>query len=184
MGWNKALIEIGGGSILRRTADLMRPLVEELFIVADDPSPYFDLGLPAIPDVHRGCGAAGGIHAALRHAAHPLVICVACDMPHIAPGVLELLLNCSGPDDDALLPRIDGRPEPLLAVYGRGARAGFERAIAGRRLRVMDALEGLRVRFVEEEALAAADPHRLSFVNVNTPDELAAARARAPREPS
>jgi molybdopterin-guanine dinucleotide biosynthesis protein A len=184
MGRNKALIDFGGGSILRRTSDLIRPLVDELFLVADDPLPYLDLALPTIPDVHRGCGPLGGIHAALRHAAHPLVLCVACDLPLLGPGVLEMLLGSAGPGDDALLPRIAGRPEPLLAVYGRGALAAFEGAIVAGRLKVLDALEGLRVRFIEEDALAAADPALLSFVNVNTPDELAAARAHAAREPA
>ena len=118
--------------MLGRTAELLRPLVDDLFLVADDAAPYAGLGLPVIPDVHPGRGAIGGIHAALRHAAHPLVLCVACDMPHIGRGVVELLLTSARPGDDALVPRIGGWPEPLLAVYGRSACAGFERAIARR----------------------------------------------------
>jgi molybdopterin-guanine dinucleotide biosynthesis protein A len=179
MGTNKALLEVGGSVMLARTADLLRPLVDDLFLVADAAAPYAWLGLPVVPDVHRGRGAAGGIHAALGHAAHPLVLCVACDMPHIGPGVLELLLGSARPGEDALLPRVGGRPEPLLAVYGRTARAGFERAIAAGRLRVLEALEGLRVRFLDEPELRAADPGLRSFVNVNTPGELEAARACA-----
>jgi molybdopterin-guanine dinucleotide biosynthesis protein A len=182
MGTNKALLEVGGRAMLGRTADLLRPLVGELFLVADDAAPYAGLGLPIIPDVHPGRGAVGGIHAALRHAAHPLVLCVACDMPHLGRGVVELLLASARPGDDALLPRIGGRPEPLLAVYGRTARAGFERAIRSGRLRVVDALEGLCVRFVEEAELRVADAALHSFVNVNTPGELAAARGSAAQE--
>jgi len=179
MGTNKALLEVGGRSMLCRTANLLRPLVDDLFIVADDDAPYAGLGLPIIPDVHPGRGAIGGIHAALRHAAHPLVLCVACDMPHIGPGVIELLLSTARPDDDALVPRIGGWAEPLLAVYGRNAGAGFERAIVAGRLKVMAALEGLRVRFIDEPELRAADANLRSFVNVNTPGELAAARDMA-----
>jgi molybdopterin-guanine dinucleotide biosynthesis protein A len=179
MGTNKALLEVGGRGMLCRTAHLLRPLVDDLFLVADDAAPYAGLGLPVIPDVHPGRGAIGGIHAALRHAAHPLVLCVACDMPHIGPGVIELLLSSARTDDDALVPRIGGWAEPLLAVYGRNASAGFERAIASGRLKVMAALEGLRVRFIDESALRVADHDLRSFVNVNTPGELAAARDSA-----
>jgi len=179
MGTNKALLEVGGSDMVGRTAGLLRPLVDDLFLVADDPAPFAGLGLPVLPDVHRGCGALGGIHAALTHAAHPLVLCAACDMPHIGPGVLELLLGSAGPDDDALIPHTGAGAEPLLAVYARGALPAIERAIAAGRLRIMDALEGLRVRFLDERDLAGADPERLSFVNVNTPAELAAARAVA-----
>lgn len=179
MGTNKALLDVGGSGMLRRTVALVQPLVDDLFIVADDAGLYDGLGLPVVPDVHHGRGAIGGIHAALVRAAHPLVLCLACDMPHIGRGLLELLLAAARPDDDALVPRVGGRPEPLLAVYGRGAGPGFERAILAGRLRVLDALDGLRVRFIEEAALRAADPGLRSFANVNTPGELAAARAFA-----
>jgi len=181
MGTNKALLEVGGKGMLDRTADVLRPLVDDLFLVADDSTPYAGLGLPVIPDVHPGRGPIGGIHAALRHAAHPLVLCVASDMPHIGRGVIELLLTSARPDDDALIPRIDGRPEPLLAVYGRNALPGFEQAICAGRLRVVDAIEGLRVRYIDEPELRSADPGLRSFVNVNTPKELAAARGCAVR---
>ena len=176
MGTNKALLEVGGRSMLCRIANLLRPLVDDLFIVADDAAPYTGLGLPIVPDVHPGCGATGGIHAALRHAAHPLVLCVACDMPHIGPGVIELLLSSARPGDDALIPRIGGWAEPLLAVYGRNASAGFERAIVAGRLKVMAALDGLHVRFIDEPELRVVDAGLHSFVNVNTPGELDAAR--------
>jgi molybdopterin-guanine dinucleotide biosynthesis protein A len=179
MGTNKALLEVGGRGMLCRTANLLRPLVDDLFLVADDATPYAGAGLPIIPDVHPGCGAVGGIHAALRHAAHPLVLCVACDMPHLARRVIELLLSSARPDDDALIPRIGRWPEPLLAVYSREAGAGFERAILAGRFKVMHALDGLRVRFVDEAELRVADPDLRSFVNVNTPGELAAARDSA-----
>jgi len=179
MGTNKALLEVGGGKMLERTADLLRPLVDELFLVADDAGPYAGLGLPVIPDIHPGCGPAGGIHAALRHATAPSVLCVACDMPHLGRGVIEMLLGSARLGEDALVPRAGGRLEPLLAVYGRSALPGFERAIAAGRFRVLDALEGLSVRFVDEPELRVADPELRSFVNVNTPAEFAAARGLA-----
>ena len=178
MGSNKALLEVGGCGMLHRTAGLLRPLVDDLFLVADDPAPYAGLGLPVFPDLLPGRGALGGIHTALARAVHPRLLCVACDMPLIRPALLELLLG-AGDGEDALLPRIGGWPEPLLAVYGRGALPAIERALAGGRLRVLDALAGVRLRFLEEDALAAADPGYRSFVNVNTPDELEAARSIA-----
>lgn len=180
MGRNKALLDVGGSSMVRRTAALLRPLVDDLFLVADDAAPYACLGLPVLPDVHHGCGSLGGIHAAVAGATNALVLCVACDMPHLFAAVPELLLAAADPADDALIPRIGGRPEPLLAVYGRGALPAMERAILGGRLRIVDALLELRVRFVDEERIRAVDPSLRSFVNVNTPEELAAARALAP----
>jgi molybdopterin-guanine dinucleotide biosynthesis protein A len=179
MGTNKALLEVDGAGMLRRTAALLQPLVGELFIVADDAETYADLGLPVVPDIFPGRGPAGGVHAALRHAAHPFLLCTACDMPHLGRRLLELLLGAARPEDDAVLPRIGGRPEPLLAVYGRSALPAFERAIVMGRLSVLQALEGLRVRHIDEADLEAADPGLRSFINVNTPKDLANARALA-----
>jgi molybdopterin-guanine dinucleotide biosynthesis protein A len=179
MGTNKALLDVRGSAMIRRTTGLLRPLVDDLFLVANDPAPYADLGLPVFPDIHLGRGPLGGIHAAITHAAHPLVLCAACDMPHIQPGILGLLLDAADLSADAVIPRPDGRPEALLAVYGRSALPAIERSIAAGRLRVMDALEGLRVRFLDESELAPVDPGRCSFVNVNTPADLDAARAFA-----
>jgi molybdopterin-guanine dinucleotide biosynthesis protein A len=176
MGANKALLEVGGCAILRRTVALLRPLVNDLFLVADDAAPYAGLGLPVLPDVLSGRGALGGIHAALMQAARPRVLCVACDMPFIEPGILALLLG-SDAGEDALVPRVGGHPEPLLAVYRRSALPAIERALAAGRLRVVDGLEGLRVRYIEEGEIASVDPAGRCFVNVNTPGELAAARA-------
>ena len=181
MGYNKALLEVGGSGIVHRTADLLRPLVDDLFLVADDAAPYAGLGVPVVPDVLRGRGALGGIHAALTRAAHPVVLCAACDMPFIRPDVLDLLLG-AGDEDDAVLPRIGGLPEPLLAIYSRRALPAIERALASGRRRVLDGLAGLRVRFIDEDELAGADPGCRSFVNVNTPSELAAARELASAE--
>jgi molybdopterin-guanine dinucleotide biosynthesis protein A len=181
MGTNKALLDVRGGAMIRRTAGLLRPLVDDLFLVADDPVPYADLDLPVVPDIHPGRGPLGGIHAAIVRAAHPLVLCVACDMPHILPGILDLLLDAADPGVDAVVPRPGGRPEALLAVSGRSALTAIERSVAAGRLKVMRALEGLRVRFLDESELARVDPGRCSFSNVNTPADLAAARAFAGR---
>jgi molybdopterin-guanine dinucleotide biosynthesis protein A len=149
MGTNKALLDVRGSAMIRRTIGLLRPLVDDLFLVADDPEPYVDLALPVVPDVVPGRGPLGGIHAAVTRAAHPFVLCAACDMPHILPGVLELLLTAAVPGIDAVVPRPGGRPEALLAVYGRSALPAIERSIAAGRLKVMRALDGLRVRFIE-----------------------------------
>lgn len=181
MGTDKALLEVGGAVILRRTADLLRPLVGDLFVVADNAEAYAPLGLPVVPDRVPDRGSLGGILTAVARAAQPRVLCVACDMPLLQPGVLALLLAAAGPEADAVIPRPAGRPEPLCAVYGRALLPALEQAVAAGRLRIMDALAGAQLRFVEAAELAPVDPNLRSFLNVNTPDELAAARALAAR---
>lgn len=175
MGSDKALLEVGGDAILRRTAALLGPLVDELFVVADNVAAYAPLGLPVLPDLVTGRGSLGGIMTAVARAANPRVLCVACDMPLLTPGVLSLLLDAARPEHDAVIPR-PVRPEPLCALYDRRLLPALERAVAAGRLRIMDALAGAQIRFVDAGELARVDPALRSFTNVNTPEELAAAR--------
>lgn len=179
MGCDKALLSVRGSGILERTIALLRPLAADLFIVASDRPAYARFRLPVLPDLLPGRGALIGIHAALAQAAHPRVLCVACDMPLIGRPLLELLLAAGGPEDDALIPRPPAGPEPLLAVYDRGLLPRFEAAVRAGRLGILEALAGARVRFLAGEELERADPGWRSFVNLNTPEDLAAAEAPA-----
>jgi molybdopterin-guanine dinucleotide biosynthesis protein A len=179
MGANKALLEVCGTGILQRTAGLLRPLAAEVFVVADDAAPYAAAGLPVVPDLLPGLGALGGIHAALARSATPFVLCVACDLPLLSEALLRLICGAAAPGVDAVLPQLPTGPEPLVAVYGRTLLPQIERLLAAGRLRVVGALEGARVRHLSAAEIDAVDPGRRSFVNVNTPAELAAARALA-----
>lgn len=179
MGVNKALLDVGGTTMVARTADLLRPLADDLFVVANDTPLYAGLGLRVVPDLVPDRGSLGGIWTAVARAANPFVLCVACDMPFLAPALLRALLEAPGATDDAVIPRLATGPEPLLAVYGRTLLPAFERAVAAGELRIMAALGQARVRFLEGEELERLDPGRRSFVNVNTPGELAEARTRA-----
>lgn len=182
MGTNKALLELGGQTIVAGTAQLLRPLTDDLFIVADDARPFASLGLPVVPDLVPGSGSLGGIWTAVARASHPFVLCVACDMPFLERPLLQALLAAPQPGDDAVMPRLPSGPEPLLAVYGRGLLPAMERAVAGGDLRIMNALREAHVRFLESEELDRLDPGRRSFLNVNTPTDLAAARSRAEKD--
>lgn len=179
MGTNKALLEVGGRTIVARTVELLRPLTDDLFIVADDPLPYAGLGLRVVPDLLPGRGSLVGIFTAIARAGHPFVLCVACDMPFLEPCVLRAVIDAVRPGDEAVIPLPAGGPEPLLAVYGRSLLPVVERALAAGELRVMGALGAARVRFLDAKELERLAPGSRSFVNINTPAELAAARRAA-----
>jgi len=46
------------------------------------------------------------------------VVCVAGDMPFLAPGLIERLRD-GAPGAPAFVPKVAGRAEPLLARYAR-----------------------------------------------------------------
>lgn len=74
---------------------------------------------------------------------------------------------------DAVVPLHVGRPEPLLAIYGRHLVPVVEDVLArgGGPLRLILEAPGVRVRWVEEPALRRFDPELRSLINVNTPQD-------------
>jgi molybdopterin-guanine dinucleotide biosynthesis protein A len=112
-----------------------------------------------------------GIVAALR-LGRPIVA-VACDLPFVAPGLIELLAEAAEP---LVIPTLDGRPQPLLARYEPSLLAQLEGALE-REEPLTRAVEALSPRLLAEDELARiGDPARLLF-NVNDPGDLRRAEA-------
>jgi molybdopterin-guanine dinucleotide biosynthesis protein A len=98
---------------------------------------------------------------------------VACDLPFVAPGLIELLAEAREP---LVIPALDGRLHPLLARYEPSLLPELEAAL-GREEPLARTVERLGPRLLAEEELARfGDPYRLLF-NVNDPDDLRDAEA-------
>ena len=50
-GSHKALARIGDRTILDRTIDVLKPVVDRIGIVAHEPEPYLQTGVPVRPDL-------------------------------------------------------------------------------------------------------------------------------------
>lgn len=177
MGRDKAWLDLGDGRpIVRRVADVLSSVADEVIVVANDDR-YLALGLPVVADRYPGIGPLGGIATALSAASNEAVIVVACDMPFLSEDVLRLLIERSA-DADVVLPRVGGEDEPLHALYTKRCLPAIERAISEGRLRANAFLGDVRVRAISEDDLRVVDPGLRSFINVNTPEELDAVRGR------
>jgi molybdopterin-guanine dinucleotide biosynthesis protein A len=112
-----------------------------------------------------------GIVAALR-LGRP-VVAVACDLPFVTPGLIELLAEAREP---LVVPTLHGRPQPLLARYEPSLLPQLEAAL-GREEPLTRTVEALGPRLLGEDELARfGEPDRLLF-NVNDPDDLRQAEA-------
>jgi molybdopterin-guanine dinucleotide biosynthesis protein A len=174
-GIAKGLLVVGGQRIVDRQLSVLRPRFAEVLIAANDPTPWDGLGLAIVPD-RAGAGPLAGLDAVL--AALPdsvdAAVCVAGDMPFLVPAVIERLRD-GAPGAMAFVPRVAGRPEPLLARYARTAAPIVRAQIArgAQALSMMDLLARLDVTWLEEPELRALDPGLRSIINVNTPADLA-----------
>jgi len=173
MGQDKAWIELDGQPLIRRVADVLAQVADEVIIVANEPR-YAALGLRVVPDRFPDGGALGGIATGVRAAIHDRVLVAACDMPFLSAEVWRVLLDHRY-DGDVVIPKIGNDLETMHALYTKTCVAPMERALAAGKMRVVSFFDDVRVRMIEESLMRVADPTLRSFTNVNTPEELAAA---------
>lgn len=166
MGRDKALLELNGRPMVCHVVDRLRAVSDDVFVVAKRQHALDGFGLRVITDDVEAHTPLAGIARALRAAASSRVFVCACDMPFVSDRLIELLAE-RATGYDVAVPLRAGRPEPLHAVWS--TRVAFrleERAVH----RVLDEL---CVAWVGEKEWKAVDPEGSSFVNVNTPEDLA-----------
>ncbi len=171
MGQDKAWIELDGEPLIRRVANVLAQVADEVIVVANDPK-YRSLGLRVVPDRYPDGGALGGIATGVSAATFDRVLVAACDMPFLLAEVWRVLLDHRY-EADVVIPKIGGELETLHALYTRACVAPMERALAAGKMRVISFFDEVRVQPIEERELRVADPTLRSFTNVNTPEELA-----------
>jgi molybdopterin-guanine dinucleotide biosynthesis protein A len=174
MGRDKAMLVIDGQTLLARTVQVLSMVVGEILVVGRRHLPVFECSVESVPDDVPQVGPLGGLHAGLSRITSPYAVTVACDLPFLNPSLLRYLLQLAA-GYDAVVPRVDGRTQPLHAVYAREVRHVIQRQLGASKFQVECLLTALAVRWVDEDEIDSIDPSHRSFLNANTPDEWQAA---------
>jgi len=176
MGGNpKALIELGGRSIVERVVAALTPAVDDVLVVTNTPELYAFLGLPMVADVYPDHGSLGGIYSGLR-AAGEIAFTVACDMPFLHPEVVRLVVERAG-EGDVVIPRVGEQLETMHAAYSQTCLPPIEARLRAGRLKIVGFFDDVRVVEIAAAEVARFRDPAIAFMNVNTPDELERARA-------
>ncbi|PYM91779.1 MAG: molybdenum cofactor guanylyltransferase [Candidatus Rokuibacteriota bacterium] len=177
-GRPKALIELGGRRIIERVRDVLLPLVHDALIVTNTPDLYEFLGLPMVADVYPDHGSLGGIYSGLKAAPGDTAFTVACDMPFLHPDVVRLVVARAG-EADVVVPRVGAQHETMHAAYAKACLPHIEERLIAGQLRITGFFERVRVVEIPESEVASLSDPAVTFMNVNTPEELERARAIA-----
>jgi molybdenum cofactor guanylyltransferase len=181
-GRNKALLEIGGQTILARILAALEPLAGERILLANDDglrevAEAASVRVVFDPEPHAGVLPA--LAAGLAAAAGDVCLTVACDMPFVSGDLLRRQVELLG-DADVVIPRTQDYLEPMHAVYRRApVVAAIQAALARGERRMISYLSDVRVRELAEPEWRALDPAGRAFFNVNTPEDLAEAQRLA-----
>ncbi len=179
MGAPKAAVPWGGGTLLSRAVDALGPAVGRVVVVRapGQALPPLPLGVVVTQDARPGRGPLEGIAAglaALRPGEDAFVLAV--DMPFAGAELVAAVLAALGPGADAAVPRADGRAHPLAAAYRAGVAATARDLLDAGRDRMTDLLDAIRVTWIDAAGLPGG---AAGLANVNTPEDLAAARRAA-----
>lgn len=181
VGGDKAALDVGGRALVQRAVDALvqTDLDPVLVLRADQPVPVETGAIAVLQDRVADAGPLAGLHALLSWLTEEWALVVACDQPFLAPELLHGLIDQHRADIDAVVGRTMDRREPLPGLYRTTCLPVVERMLArgDRDLRAL--LASIRLHEVPLDILRRWDPELLSYTNVNTPEELAKARALA-----
>jgi molybdopterin-guanine dinucleotide biosynthesis protein A len=171
IGRDKALLEVGGSSLIERVLVRVKPLTDDLFISVNSPEKYKQFDLRTVTDVYPNKAALGGIYSAIKVARYDNVLILACDMPFLNIELLKHLMKLA-PTADVVAPLLEPfQPETLLTVYSKNCLPIIESRLLANRLRIVDFFDEVSARYVEQDEVAKFDPDFHSFINVNTPTD-------------
>jgi molybdopterin-guanine dinucleotide biosynthesis protein A len=171
MGQNKAFLEVNGQRIIDRIARLFKGIFDEVLLVTNTPLDYLDLNLRMVTDLFPGKGSLGGVYTGLFHASYAHAFVAACDMPFLNADLVRYLIDLS-PGFDIIIPRTDDGFQPLHAVYSQRCLPFMEDLLERDILKIIDFFPQVKKREVPTDEIRRFDPKLISFLNVNTPDDL------------
>jgi molybdopterin-guanine dinucleotide biosynthesis protein A len=182
MGQPKATLLFGGGTLLDWMVGLVGRAVGEVWVsVPPRGSGSREEGFPVperasgvIHDATSFPGPLAALGAALRRFGRPVLL-VGCDFPFIGEEDLRALASAP-PDVEALLLADDRGPQPLAALYRPALLVRIERLLAEERRAMRDLLGEIPLRTMTARAVHPGCP---PLANLNTPEDLAEALARA-----
>lgn len=183
MGTDKSFVMLDGKPLIQHVIERLSGLgARETFLITNRPEAYAHLGLPMHADVLPEKGSLGGIYTALHHSTSPYTLVIACDMPFVNPALLRYMIERvdePGGPYDVIVPRVDGYPEGLHAIYSQACLTPIRTRLDADRLKVIGFFPDVRVRYLDEAEYAPIDPDGVSFSNINTPDQLTEAQRRS-----
>ena len=173
MGCPKALLRLPDGrTLVEHVVEVARAVADDVYLLGEvSPWPPALAGVTALPDYVPGGGPLAGLAALLQHAPDRGGVLVACDMPRLAPAVLEQLLEQRRAEVDAVAFWQD-EPQRVFhaccALYHPRVFSQVVEELTKGKGSVQHLLRRIRVA-----GLTPTDTEARQLTNVNTPEELA-----------
>lgn len=183
MGADKASLILGGKSLLTRVIDAVTQVVPASNVVcvaAPDqslPESVAAFQVARDPIESRGPLAAIATGLAALPGECDAVLAAGCDHPLLSPAVLEAMFGELA-ESSAVVAEIDGRLQPLPAVYSSSVGQIAARLVEEGRRSLNSLIDVIEWRAADVQALRVVDPELQTFLACNNPADLAVAERR------
>lgn len=185
LGYDKRYLRLWGAAgptLLEHVVQVVGKLCAEVIVVLNDADNWGHISVRRVPDIYADGGALGGLYAGLCAASHPYALVVACDMPFLNPALLGAML-AQPRNYDALVPQALAAgttrnllgAETLHAIYGRSCLKPIQATLESGNRQIAAFFPQVRVTFFAASDTQRYDPAGRSFININTPEQAAAA---------
>lgn len=173
LGRDKASLPLAGRPLAQWVFTALGPLVDECWLISNQPLEHLALGFPVLIDLQPGRGALGGLLSAMLVAPGSHVLLSACDTPFLQPPLLEAMLTqARRGGQDAVVCRSSRGLEPLPGVFSCRLFQRLQAQVQGEDLRLRTLLNSCRTRVLPPEEVGRYDAQELSFFNINTGEDL------------
>lgn len=171
LGRNKAFIEIGGRKIIERQIGLFSEIFKEVMVVCKNPQEYAPFFTNVVKDIVDYLSPLSGIYTGLKTCRFTGAFVVAVDMPFLKRELIEYQLSFAD-NFDVIVPQHEGDFEALHAFYSKNCIPFIEDMFKNGRFRIYDFYNRVKLKIINDIEIKKYDPEMLSFVNINTGDDL------------
>ncbi len=165
MGQEKGLVNFRGKPMIAYSIEMFEKLGYEIIIVAND-SRYEKFGFPVFKDTIEDKGPMAGIYTGLQHSTTAWNAVITCDVPLIDSTVFAVMER-EMKDCQAIMPRFNGRLQPLTAMYQTACQGFFLEAIHQNQLRVRELQDKFPTKIID-----FGKDFKTSFTNINTQEDI------------
>lgn len=170
MGRPKAFLPYEGTTVIEHVLNKVRDLFSEVFLVANEPDLYENLGVDVVKDILPYRGPLGGILSGLLVSSHSHAFVIACDMPLVERKIIREMSSKRHGNDVVVLAHEQGI-EPLLAVYSKNCIKPLEESLFAGNLSLQEFLTGLNAQMFRYESSDSETERLPGYFNMNTPQD-------------
>lgn len=166
-GFHKGNLKLGELTFTQRLIQQLAPQTNRIYLSCGENTPTDVPNCQIVRDEYSDCGPMGGLHASLKRCESDLLLVAACDTPLLTMEFYRYLCTFLG-EHDGVVAVVNGRMQPLAAVYTKRLLPVFEACLREGNYRLRDALAQANICYVE---LSDQPTLCAMLQNINTPQE-------------